>query len=86
MKIDHAAAVAAARTWANEMVAWKDCSMAQRLMVLQILRASDAEIFATEQYENLLGLVATWKQRKPSAESRDSYNWMVQQLENCLGV
>ncbi len=87
MKIDHAAAIIAARTWANQMLAWEDCTMVHRFMVLQLLRASEAEIFATEQYDNLIALLGEWRQVKADRpQSRDSYAWMIEQLENCLGI
>jgi hypothetical protein len=86
--IDHSAAVVAARTWANQMMAWPKCSMAQRLMILQLLRASDAVLFPAEQYENLKTIRAEWRARQiaRTSDARESFEWMIQQLETCLGV
>lgn len=87
MNIDHAAAVAAARTWANQMLEWPKCSLTQRLMVLRILRDSDAGLFAGEQYAALVKLSGEWRERKVDrSESRESFTWMIEQLENCLGI
>ena len=82
MTIDKTAAVANARQWANEMLAWKECGMAQRLMAKQILSEIGDPLFAVDHYDRLVKLRDQWRQRKKPA---DTFLWMIEQLENCLG-
>jgi len=81
--IDTPTAVANARTWANEMIAWKDCTMVQRLMAKQILTEVREGLFEIDNYNALVALRDQWRERqKPTA----TYVWMIEQLENCLGL
>jgi hypothetical protein len=83
--IDHAGSVAAARQWARDMIAWKDCMMSQRLFCLLILGDTDRQVEPADQFAALVKLSAIYREREANKKPGDrGFLWTLQQLDNCL--